>query len=60
MAWLHSLRFCGHCGKQLPEGSTSRRLYCDDRCRVAAHRRRRVGVDLKTPKQPGKKLSPKT
>lgn len=26
MAWLHSLRFCSHCGKQLPEGSTSRRL----------------------------------
>lgn len=60
MEWLQSLRFCGHCNRQLPETSTTRRLYCSEGCRVAAHRRRRVGVDPKAPKQPGKKLSPKT
>lgn len=29
---------CKHCGKALPTGSTSRRAFCDDLCRVQFNR----------------------
>lgn len=35
-------RDCGYCGDPLPDDATIRRRYCDDACRVAAHRERRA------------------
>jgi hypothetical protein len=40
-------RYCAHCGEELPAASTSRRLYCGGRCRMAALRARRRGLSKK-------------
>jgi len=32
-------RKCHNCGRYLPAGATARRKFCNDRCRVAYHRR---------------------
>lgn len=41
MRFLKSIRFCAQCGRVLPAGSTARRKFCTDACRVAAYRRLR-------------------
>ncbi|MBN2565984.1 MAG: hypothetical protein JXB46_09780, partial [Candidatus Eisenbacteria bacterium] len=40
---------CIHCGEPLPHGSSRRRRYCSDACRVAAARRRQTGDLLRSP-----------
>jgi hypothetical protein len=53
---LEADRFCARCHKSLPAGSTRRRRFCSERCRVAASRRRRAGAPESTPSQRGKLL----
>lgn len=40
------LRFCAACGAALSSSATRRRVYCSERCRVAAYRRRRMAAQL--------------
>ena len=38
----HWIRQCEHCGSMIPSRARVDALYCTTRCRVAAHRERRV------------------
>lgn len=54
------MRRCEACGKELPEGSTSRRRYCDSTCRLAAHFRTNEGGPIVNESREGQTSWPNT